>query len=204
MPRRLLLLTILVLGLAFVPPQPARAETIGAMRFIGTWNVGAGIAYPCVGSPGWPAIDLTKCPIVSSGNTVSAVLSGTGLGTIANSPTKAQKATTVEGPIWTFNAAGIIAGWCWLSSGYATGSLTVSLNLGTKQPPPPQSPKVRTFSVSWTEIAQKLFLTGTTNKGETLIGYFEFVADTVSGSSCTNKNAKNFIMAGELLVLRAL
>lgn len=202
MTRRLLLLTVVLLGMVFIPPQPARAETVGAMRFIGTWNVAAGIAYPCVGSPGWPAIDLTKCPSVGSPNTVSAALSGTGLGTIANSPTKAQKATTVEGPIWTFTAAGIVTGWCWLSSGSATGSLTTSLDLGNKQPPP-QWPKVRTFSVSWTEIAQKLFLNGITNKGETLIGYFEFVADTASGSTCTNKTAKRFIMAGELLVLRA-
>jgi hypothetical protein len=189
-----LLVSVLALMAGFAPS--GSANTIGGLIVQGTATVGAGLSYPCVGNG---APDLTKCPPpIGAGNgPIGVTFNGLGVGQIDNvgKPKCGGLPACLEAGVWAITATGTINGWCGLSSGTLNGTISPTLALGTKS-------KVRSFSITYSSAGGVLVITGSTNKGETIAGAVHAAADVTTGSSCTNKAAKNFIVAGIVSIVR--
>jgi hypothetical protein len=190
---RLSVLLLPILGMLAATAAPADALiTIGGAVIQGRATVAAGLSYPCV-SNGGP--DLTKCPPpVGAGNGPLGVsFTGSGVAQVDSVNKKGCTAPVdacVEVGTITVNATGSVNGWCGLSTGTLTGTITAApLPVANKA-------KNRTFTVTFTGVGGALILTGTTGKGENIDGAVAAVPDAVGGSSCTNKAAKAFIVAG--------
>lgn len=199
------LLPVLALFASLAPP--AHATQVGVIVIQGKANVGAGLSYPCFG-PGTPTapIDLAKCPPpIGTGNNppppngtgVGVTFTGTGAGAVVKVQ-KLPKCASVCVEAGTFgitNATGRVYGQCGLSSGTLTGTVASTLSLGTKS-------NNRTFTVGFQGIGGVLVLSGTTSQNETLDGVVAALPDATTGGSCTNKDAKAFIIAGPIVVHR--
>jgi hypothetical protein len=164
--------------------------TIGGAVIQGRAIVAAGLSYPCVGNGG---PDLTKCPPpVSFGNgPLGVTFTGSGVAQVdtVNKKGCVPVDVCVEAGTINVTATGTVSGWCDLSSGTLTGAITAPSLAGNKV-------KNRFFTMAFTGTGGVLFITGTTSKGETIFGVAAAVPDALDGSSCTNKAAKAFIVAG--------
>jgi hypothetical protein len=192
-----LLLPVMAVMATLAPPSNAAAT--GALVIVGTANVGAGIAYPCVDpAAGVPPINVNKClgPLGSPPNSASVTFNGTGAGAVLND-FEAKCATTPTNPVCfevgtvTISAAGTVFGACGFSTGNLNGNITPAIS--------PLKAKPRTFAVNYVGVAGFLVLQGTTSKGETIAGA---VAAVPTGGSCTNKDPKTFTVAGAVAIAK--
>ena len=172
---------------------PAEAASAGTMVFTGTLTVGAGIAYPCLDGPVFPAVDVAKCAgFLLPVNAAPAVFAATGVGAFANvAEAKCGIPACVEAGTFDIAAAGGVGGACGLGDGALAGAIAPGIAFGTKAKPRP-------FALTFVEIAGTVTMTGFTGKGEVITGVGFSVPNFAAGSTCTNKAAKAFILVGTL------
>jgi hypothetical protein len=198
-----LLLPVMAVMATLAPSSNAAAA--GALVIVGTANVGAGIAYPCVEPGATPLpINVNKClgPLGSPPNSAPVTFNGTGVGAVLNA-LEGKCATTPTNPVCleagtvVITAAGTVVGACGFSTGTLgagnTGTITPAISVGNKAKP-------RNFSVTYIGVGGFLILTGTTTKGETIAGA---VVAVPTGGSCTNKDPKVFTVAGAVAIAKA-
>jgi hypothetical protein len=190
-----LLLPVMAVMATLAPPSNAAAT--GAIVIVGTANVGAGIAYPCVDpASGVPPINVNKClgPLGSPPNTATVTFNGTGVGGVLTDLEPKCGALPACAEVGTFaiTATGNVTGACGFSTGALTGNMNPAIPLGTKV-------KGRAFAVNYIGVGGFLVLTGNTSKGETIAGA---VAAVPTGGSCLNKDPKTFTVAGALVLVK--
>ena len=190
-------LLLAVMGLVGSMTTPAHATGAAVVVFAGTATVGNGIAYPCLGQgtpsglpaplpPKIPQVDLTKCPPAISGNTAATTFAGQGVG--AGVWVNKGK-DPVEVGLMNITAAGTTTGACGLSTGLFNGNMTPVIA--------PLKNKPRTFTITYTGVGGNLIITGSTTKGEGLIGVALAIP---TGGSCLNKQPKTFTVIGVIVV----
>jgi hypothetical protein len=202
--RRTARIGVLVLSLLGVigalAPTPAEATTVGAVVFNGNAVVsGHGIAYPLAGS-NTGEIDLFKLPPTFF-NSASVVFTSKTCAAAAFNITKAGK-LPVEAGTCTIAAVGSVHGYCGLSDGHLSGTVSVSVvGSGTQE---------YSFHLSWISVASKLILSGYWHKHGTihsgvLKGIVSAKPDTFNikgqgASSCLNKHQKVFLVTGGIVL----
>jgi hypothetical protein len=194
--RRILRVGVLAASLIGVmgtlAPTPADATTEGSVTFRGVATVHShGIAYPLVGS-NTGDIDLSKTPPNFS-NSASVTFTSTTCAAAVANVNKAGKLPAEAGTC-VVGAAGSVHGYCGLSDGHVSGTISHAVvGSGTQ---------VYSFHLSWFSAATVLNVSGhwhkhgTTHSG-VLKGVVSAVPDPTAGS-CTNKLQKQFIIAGEI------
>lgn len=193
MRRRLGLVATLLFLIGLTTPTPsARAAMAGGFHFFGAMSFSSGISNSCFGNG---AVDITKCPLVGGTNVAGMFFGANLVGGMAHGPTKGAKANTAEAGTFGLSLTGTVHGSCDLFSAQLSGSLSPTLSLGTKA-------KHRTVQITISNIFNKMVISGSTDKGETVFGFAQWVPDTAGGSSCFNKQAKNFFTMGDLSIAR--
>lgn len=177
----------LAIGLLGTGASPVHAVTSGKIVVQGTLTIGGGLSYTCVGNGG---PDTTACPVIGSGvNGVTVTFGGTGAGQLrsAAEPKCGGLPVCVEAGTWAITANGTISGHCNLWSATLNGAMNPSLSLGTKSKP-------RNFGITISSAFFEMVITGSTSKGETIIGEGQAVPDALSGASCLNRLPKSFVV----------
>jgi hypothetical protein len=192
---RISVLVALLTGVtgAFVP-TPAEATTVGSVTIHGKATVSShGIAYPLVGSNTGDS-DLTKTPPRFS-NSASVTFTSTTCVADLTNVNKPGKAAKEAGPC-TMVATGSVHGYCGMSDGHLSGTLSIPvLGSGIQN---------YSFHLSWFSAGPELFISGhwhkhgTTHSG-TLKGSVSATPDPTAGS-CTNKLQKDFLIGGVITV----
>jgi len=181
---------------------PAHSVVIGGLAISGFAQVSNGIAYPCLGGKTTPpTVDVNKCGLpdeLGGTNTNSAgfTLEATGVGGIV----KVAKAKCGGAPVcadvgtFTVRASGRVDGACGLSVGSGAGTITQTAGVNGK----PGSTDSYTFG--FTGLGGVLIIDGTYRTSGTIVGAVLAVPDPTNGSTCANKSAKRFIVAGAVAV----
>jgi hypothetical protein len=196
---RLAVVLLPVLGMLAMTAAPANALGAGVIVFEGTATTGAGFGGPCSPQPTPPNVppDLSKCPVVGSGNSVSLNFGGTGVGVVGTAAKTKCATACVEAGTVNISASGSINGWCGDAAGALSGSVTPALALGTKS-------KSRLFTVTFTALGATVVIQGSTDKGEIIAGAavsaFNVAADT---TACTTKDQHSFLIAGAAVLINA-
>jgi hypothetical protein len=180
-------------------PTPADATTEGSIAINGTATVhGHGIAYPLIDSdgptgPNGVVADPSKAP-PNFGNSASVTFGSTTCAAAVTNVMKAGK-PPAEAGLCAVAAGGTVHGYCGLSDGHISGTVTVNVvGSGTQ---------VYSFHLSWgAAVGGALVLSGhwhkhgTTHSG-VLKGLVTAVPDATAGT-CTNKFQKNFLVNGDV------
>lgn len=219
---RLGVVVVGILALLGVATPPAHAATAAAVSFTGTAVLSTPIGYPCV-SGGLPTLStLLPLPSISPGSSKCSPFTwgppsrvplplptypwlqlpnaatftfstSTCLMVVAHITKPAPTGTTVHTPSCTLSATGIVLGFCGLSQGHGTATITDPLGF--------------TYSVGfhWTGIGGNLVIDGQVTKFSnptqrgTFLGLAHAIGPepiTVPGQSCLNKTARTFTVAG--------
>jgi hypothetical protein len=219
---RLGVLLLPVMGLVASTAPPARAASAGAMVIQGTATVGAGLGYPCVGNT---IPDLTKCPVIGTApgapvevwlptpggptltpvgalpaggnNNLGVTFAAFGAGVLVKAAKpKCALPACVEAGTFTIAGGGSVSGWCDLSDGQLTITVTPNIVVGSKA-------NVRTVDTIFVGVGGILVITGRVRAPQTawVGGAAYAVANPTDGSSCFNKAAKTFIIAGAVAIV---
>lgn len=191
---RLTLITLALAGLMLTVTPPAHAVTVGGLKFIGTMNMGDGIASTCLdGATTLPVFNPAKCELMNPPNSASITLTSiAAVGWIWNGPMKGVKKNTVEAGTFSITGSGTVTGTCELMRGTISGTIAPVLSTGTKG-------KVRTFTAQFTSASGAGPVTGSTNKAEIVIGGLRF---TVTTGTCLNKSPKVWTVTGGMYLAR--
>jgi hypothetical protein len=222
---RLGVLLLPVMGLVASTASPAGASSAGVVVVQGTATVGAGLGYFCVGATATP--DLTKCPVVGTApgapvevwvptpgsptlvsatpvglpaggnNNLGVTFAGLGAGVLVKAAKpKCALPACVEAGTFTIAGGGSVSGWCGLSDGSLTVTVTPNIAVGTKA-------NVRTVDTIFVGVGGLLVITGRVRAPQTawVVGAVAAVPNVTDGSSCSNKNAKTFIIAGAIAIV---
>lgn len=190
-----LLVSVMALVAGFAPS--AEANQVGVLVIQGRANVGTGISYPCVDNS-LPSVPKCPPPLGTANlNQASVSFTGSGAGVVAKVAKPKCGTACVEVGTVNITANGTVNGSCGLSSGDLSGSVTADVSLGTKI-------NNRNFRVLFTGVGGLLILDGsvTSSQGERILGATVAIPDATVGSTCANKSAKIFIVAGVVVVAR--
>jgi hypothetical protein len=202
------------MGLVASSAPPAHAFVESDLVLDGTATVGNGLAYPCITGkgavpPGVPAVDVAKCTSKLA-NVVPFTFNGTARGvTVKVDKSKCKSAplnTCVQVSEYTLNSSGTVSGWCGLSIGQGSGTITKSANIVSTKPDANNPPI--TFNFTWTGIGGVLLITGTATRG-TLTGgvvtgsplALVLPGNVVGAGTCLNKAPKSFRVVGPVTVV---